>query len=410
MARVTKKNNITSPELLEQVLQWNRNLQEDFLVYLKSVDRADGTISQYKNDLDIFFVWNLQRNDNKKFIEVTKREFTRFQNHALTEWKWSPKRIRRVKSVISSLSNYIENILDEEPEFAGYRSSINKIESPANVVVREKSIFTEDELTRLLNHLVDQQQYRKAAALALAMYSGRRKSELTRFKVSHFRDENVIFDTFWKTDETIRTKGRGSKGKLMHLYVLKDKFEPYLRLWIRERERLRIESEWLLTSLRNPTEPITIDALDHWADEFTEFLGKDFYWHSMRHFFTTMLARQNVPVNVIQDIIQWESADMVSLYTDITADENIGKYFSKLGEINVKEKEEPGKAFAEEAGKEVGIKDGVFNSSAGIVGRIQINRESWPTVGGWIQEGGAEWQKQTAERYMTYIRMISVSE
>jgi hypothetical protein len=129
----------------------------------------------------------------------------------------------------------------------------------------------------------------------------------------------------------------------------------------------------------------------------------------MRHFFTTMLARDDVPVNVIQDIVQWEFADMVKLYTDITADENIGKYFGK-GEINVKEKEEPGKAFAEEAGKEVGIKDGVFNSSAGIVGRVQINRESWPTVGGWIQGRGAEWQKQTAERYMTYIRMISVSE
>jgi hypothetical protein len=42
-----------------------------------------------------------------------------------------------------------------------------------------------------------------------------------------------------------------------------------------------------------------------------------------------MLARENIPVNVIQDIIQWESADMVRLYTDISADENIGKYFRK---------------------------------------------------------------------------------
>jgi integrase len=409
MARTTKRNNITSPELLDQVLLWNQQLQEDFLVYLKSVDRSDGTISQYKNDLDIFFVWNMQRNGNKKFIEVTKREFARFQNHALTEWAWSPKRIRRVKSVISSMSNYIENILDEEPEFMGYRSTINKIESPANATVREKSIFTETELKQLLDHLIRHKQYDKAAALALAMYSGRRKSELPRFKVSHFREENVIFGAFWKTDEQIRTKGRGSKGKLMHLYVLKDKFEPYLNLWLADRERRGIDSEWLLVSVHHPDRQITIDTLDHWADEFTKFLGKDFYWHAMRHFFTTMLARDDVPVNVIQDIVQWESADMVKLYTDITADENIGKYFGK-GEINDKEKEEPGKAFAEEAGKEVGIKDGVFNSSAGIVGRVQINRESWPTVGGWIQERGAEWQKQTAERYMTYIRMISVNE
>lgn len=329
MGRKTKSNKITSAELKDDVLKWNRDLEEDFLVYLKSVDRSEGTIYQYRNDLNIFFVWNLQNNDNKRFIDVTKREFARFQNHALTEWEWSPKRIRRVKSVISSMSNYIENILDEEEEFRGYRSSINKIESPANVTVREKSIFSEHELKRLLNHLVGNEEYRKAAALALAMYSGRRKSELPRFKVSHFRDENVLFDTFWKTDDKIQTKGRGSKGKQIHLYVLKDKFEPYLDLWMKERKKKGIESEWLLTSLKHPEEPIGVDTLDYWADEFTEFLGKDFYWHSMRHFFCTMLARQNIPQNVIQDIIQWDSADMVRLYTDISVDESIGKYFGK---------------------------------------------------------------------------------
>ena len=75
--------------------------------------------------------------------------------------------------------------------------------------------------------------------------------------------------------------------------------------------------------------PIHVHGIDHWAKEFTEILGKDFYWHAMRHYFCTMLVRQDVPVNVIQDIIQWESSDMVKLYTDITADENIGKYFCK---------------------------------------------------------------------------------
>lgn len=54
MARATKKNRITSPELLELLLPWNRALEDDFLGYLKSVDRADGTIKQYRSDLDIF--------------------------------------------------------------------------------------------------------------------------------------------------------------------------------------------------------------------------------------------------------------------------------------------------------------------------------------------------------------------
>lgn len=163
--------------------------------------------------------------------------------------------------------------------------------------------------------------------LALAMYSGRRKTELTLFKVSYFKDENIIFDTFWRTDEKIRTKGKGVQGKMINLYILKDKFQPYLDLWLKYREDNHIESEWLFPSTKDPSKPITIETLNYWADTFTTFLKKDFYWHSMRHYFTTMLARQNVPNNIIQEIINWESADMVDLYTDISKEEKIGKYF-----------------------------------------------------------------------------------
>ena len=328
MARKTKQHNITNEEKLTRVCQENTELLTDYLGYLQSIDRAPTTIKQYRNALEIFFVYNLENNGNKRFTEITKRDFARFQNFALNVWEWSPKRIRMVKSVISSLSNYIENILDEEEAYKGYRSIINKIESPVNVTVREKSIFTEPELKSLLDYLVSRREYRKAAVLALAMYSGRRKSELPRFKADYFTDNNVIFGTLWKTPERIRTKGRGAKGKQIYCYVLKREFEPYLRLWLHERRRKGIESEWLFPSSRDASKPLNIDTLDDWAEEFTEFLHKDFYWHSMRHFFTTKLAREKVPVNVIKDIIQWESVEMVSLYTDITADENIGRYFS----------------------------------------------------------------------------------
>ena len=74
-------------------------------------------------------------------------------------------------------------------------------------------------------------------------------------------------------------------------------------------------------------------------DSFTRFLGKDFYWHSLRHFFATFLSESNIPSSVIQDIVGWESADMVNLYVDTSADENIGKYF---GEDGIKQVEQKG--------------------------------------------------------------------
>ena len=208
MGRSTVYNNITTPELIEQILEENKELYKDFLAYLSSVDRSVKTIKSYESDLEIFFVWNLQYNKNKDFIDITKREFAKFQNHALNTWDWSPNRIRRVKSTLSSLSNYIENILDEEPKYKGYRSIIKKIENPVKETVREKTVLTDEQVGSLLDTLIEQKQYQQACIVALAAMSGARKSELLRFKVDFFSDENIVFDSLYKTPK-ISTKGRG---------------------------------------------------------------------------------------------------------------------------------------------------------------------------------------------------------
>lgn len=338
MGRTTVYNNITTPEKIALCNKNNIELGEEFLDYLKSIDRAETTISQYEADLRILWCWNLEFNDNKDFIKITKREFAKMQRHCLDEWGWSPNRVRRFKSVISSLSNYIENILDEEPEFEGYRSSIRKIESPIKDVVREKTIFTIEELQGLLDWLVEREEYMKACIIALCMYSGRRKSEIPRFKVEYFSDDNILFDgAMWKTNEKVKTKGRG-KGKFIELYILRKPFLPYLDLWMKQREKLGIESEWLFPSKNDSSLALKPETMDSWVDSFSKFLNKDFYYHSLRHFFTTMLSENNIPAQVIKEIVSWESVEMVSLYTDTSSDESIGKYFGAEGIKQVEQK------------------------------------------------------------------------
>ena len=104
------------------------------------------------------------------------------------------------------------------------------------------------------------------------------------------------------------------------------------------RKENNIESEWLFPNMNDYSKAMSIDAMDSWTKSYTDYLGKDFYWHALRHFFTTSLVKNNIPTNVIQDIVAWESADMVQLYSDISADENIGKYFDENGIKQVKSK------------------------------------------------------------------------
>jgi integrase len=340
MGRKTQQNNITNETLLKQVNPKNQRLKKDFIDYLDSVQKSIKTIKSYNNDLDIFFVWNLQNNDNKFFTEVTKRDIISYQSYLANVNNNSPARIRRLKATLSSLSNYISNILDDEIEFKNFKPIIRKVENPINSPAREKSVFTDEQLQGLLDKLVEKKKYDKACMLSLAMCSGRRKSELVRYKVNYFDDNNIIYGSLYKTPEKVQTKGRGRKGKLLTLYTLSKEFKPYLDLWLEERKRLGIESDCLFPLKENgeyKDEQMKTQTMDSWAVVFTKLLGISFYFHSLRHYFCTKLARLNLPDSVIQEIIGWESADMVKIYKDISTDEQLGKYFDENGVKEIKE-------------------------------------------------------------------------
>lgn len=337
MGRQTKMNSITSPELIAQINKDNISLKNDFLNYMRATHKSLGTINSYDSDLNIFFVWVLQNANNKKFIDINKRDIIAYQNWLIYDNGNSSARVRRLKAAISSLSNYCENILaDDDPEYKDFRSIVRKIENPPMQAAREKTVWEEEELDELLAKLTDKKQYEKACYLALAMCSGRRKAELCRFKVSDFNDDKLVCGNALYKSSPIKTKGRGG-GKMICCYTLAKKFKPYLDAWINERRELGIDSEWLFPNRSNPSEHIPISTANSWAETYTRLSGKESYIHSLRHYFTTSLARAGIPDGVIQSIINWSSADMVRLYKDIDADEEIGMYF-KDGDISVPDK------------------------------------------------------------------------
>lgn len=328
--RSTVYNDITSKDKLEKVNRDNLELESDFLEYLEATDKAKSTIEKYKSNLHIIWCWSLEYNGNKAFTDFTKREITKFQNNAINVWGWSPRRVRTVKATARSLENYIENMLDDE--FPNYRAIWNKIASPVNEEVRTKTVFKDEELKALLNLLMEKKQYMKACVLALAMYSGKRKAELTRFKVSYFEDCNLICDgALYKTPEKMVTKGHGQRGKLLDVYILAKPFKPYFDAWMDEREKLGIESEWLFPDLKDKNEHIEIPMMNSFAKTFSRLLKKPFYFHSVRHFWTTSMLEANLPEAVVQMICGWSSADMLRLYDDRSNDSQLEKYFGAGG-------------------------------------------------------------------------------
>ena len=309
MARKTVYNAIVTEEKWKLVNDKNKDLLEEFIEYLQSIDRSPGTIINYESDIRIAFIWALDKAKNKFFVDFNKRDFIKYQNHLLNVLNLSPNRIRRMRSSLSSLSNFIENILDDEYE--DFRNIVNKIPAPVKVAVREKTVLEDSQVQELLDILVEQKKYQQACALALAWSSGARKSELLRFKVSYFKDENIKFGSLYKTPEKMKTKGRGSKGKLLDRYCLVSKIKPYLDLWLEERKRLEINDfdEIFIVKRKGEWVPMKVSTLSSWAEAFSKKLNVDFYFHCLRHNFTTGLSKAGVPANVIKEIVGWESVE-----------------------------------------------------------------------------------------------------
>lgn len=331
MGRKTKMNRITSPEKTDLINKSNMRLKDDFLIYLKSVRRSPGTIAGYDSDLLIVFTYILDNLDNKEFRRLTKRDVISIQNW-LIESGNSPARIRRIKAAMSSLSNYCENILsDDDPDYDGYRPIIRKIENPPLQPVREKTIWQDEELEQLLSDLTERGEFEKACFVALGMYGGRRKSELCRFKMRDFDDERIVCDGALYKSTPILTKG----NKYLECYTLVKRFKPYLDNWIEERRRLGLQdSEWLFPDLEDPNNHIEISTINSWTKTFSRLTGRDFYVHSLRHYFVSALSRAGIPDNVVVQILGWSSSEMFNVYNDNSKDDQLSQYFAN-GDISV---------------------------------------------------------------------------
>lgn len=334
MGRKTNRYVEASNEKLNH--EW---LIEEFLTYLKAEGKSGKTLINYESDLRIWFTWYEEnctlKGKPKGFEKLKVQDIIKFQAEML-EKGMSINRYSRLKSVISSLSNYCENVLSEDEdyeEYQNFRNICNKVKKPVKKTVRQKTILTDNQCQELLDELVLEGKYQMACAFALAWSSGRRKAELLEIKVHHITDENLKWGALYKTDQI------KCKGKKQSVFILKSKFKKYFDLWMQERERLGVPSsidDIFIKKEDDEWRQAKVSQLNYYADCFSEMLNEDFYWHALRHQFTTELLNQGLPESVVQQIIGWSSSDMVNLYDDRDKDDLIGEYF-KDGEIIKKE-------------------------------------------------------------------------
>ena len=313
---------ITDESISRKINRKNRELQKGFSEYLLRNNRTSRTINGYTNDIEIFFTWNYKHNDNINFTRLTTKQLSMFQEYAVKELKWNPNRIIRVKSVLKSLSTYIETELaDEYPKFI---SIIGKIPNPKMKKVLEKTEITEAELDAVLESLLYKNMYQAACALSLAANSSCSVEEMLQFKADWFDDKNIVPGTcLYATPEKIRMKGKGKEGMSVTAYILTD-FKKYYDLWMEERENKGIKSEYLFVNKKG--KQAEMYNLSVYSRAVTRRIGKPFYFSCLEELFYKRLVDRKVPGYITHEFFRIDPEKYGGAKNDYPLDE-LTKYF-----------------------------------------------------------------------------------
>lgn len=322
MPRKTEQHRYYSDEKWELVNKNNKKLFEDFLRYCRSTDKSPDTIESYTSNLKIFFLWMLDNADNKDFTDIEKLDIMNWQDWMITDQGLSSNRVRQLKSTVSSLSNYICDMLDKKhPDF---RNIVNKIKPPVKIEVREKTVFTNEQIDFLLKSLVDKKKYMQACLVACLAASGVRKGEIVQFKVNFFDDSRYDDDCGFYITPEIRCKGAGKVGKRMTKFIIKDIVYPYLLLWLEQRDKLGIDSEYLfINKYGGVWKPIDKSTVNSMMLTFSKILDDDAYSHAFRHYSATWLKRNGVETSKIRDFLGHNDSSTTEIYIDIGKEENL---------------------------------------------------------------------------------------
>ena len=213
--RCKKLPDITNEKWKElKIDEDNRELIEEFL--LESAQLSPKSLKQYTSALRIFAKWLMDTLNNKKFYELKRKDYLRYQNF-LVRHGMSSSGIKLKRSAVSSMCNYYETYyVGEDDRFTLFRNFVKGVENIPPNTVYKKVLVSEEEYTLMKETLLEDGRLRDYALLVTAMECGMRGGELIKMKRIEANKIIPEGSTFITTD-VILGKGRNGGKPLEYM-------------------------------------------------------------------------------------------------------------------------------------------------------------------------------------------------
>lgn len=290
------------PEVTDEMwLEVNDEYRELVEEFVSVQNHSPQTKKQYISSLKQFG-WYLKNSmNNKPLHKVTKRDFLRYISYLRDNRKMSSSGMGMKKAAVSSLCNYIENVVaDEVPEYKNFRNYTRGLPAIPKNTVYQKVAVTYEEYQELMKVLENDENYLGMAWLAVAFNVGARRSEIIQFK-TEILNYDFPEDSTFIYSHNVRLKGRSEDGKI-EPYMMNREAIKYMRLWA---EKRGYDHEYVFTTKYNGE---NVQMSPSWSDYFcantlSDILGRRINPHLFKASCVTHLLNSGIKLELVSKYV-----------------------------------------------------------------------------------------------------------
>lgn len=271
---------------------------EKYQVDMMMRNLSENTIYHYKLDLIQWFIYVLDKQDNKSVVELTDDDISEFLYFCMKEGNHA-ERIKRRTAAISTLYRYMrkKHIIRENP--------VEFIDRPKKgLPITAQTYLTPEQVAMMREALIrcNDIQLRTYAMLSLSTMA--RASAVASIKWNQIDLEAKIIKGVLEKE-----------GKIVDLYFSDEVKYLMLQLKSQRESRNRNDYGYLFSSGRNKNKPIARGTLNAWSKRIGEMIGvPTLHPHDFRHSGATLLKNAGMSLEDVSVLLSHESTDTTKKY------------------------------------------------------------------------------------------------
>ena len=294
-----KKRAKKAPDITDDIWKLcnkeNRAMYDEYFSTQKQL--SEDTRTQYRTCLKQFFYFVYTDLNDKPLYKITKRDFMKFMAY-LQDRELSSSAIGLRKSSVSSLCNYVENIVaDDDENYATFRNFTRGMPPIPKTQTYSKEPVTLEEYELMKKYFLQHKKYLPLAYLVTLWGLGCRRSEAIQFK-TEILDYEVPEGATYIMSHTVRGKGAGKDGKPLE-YMIPLEVLDYWRLYVENRD---FESDYIFARLNENGEPIKISR--QWSNRLCErvlskIVGRRITNHNFKATIVTRMLESGIDMAIV---------------------------------------------------------------------------------------------------------------